>query len=316
MNEERLVELLAVYRFRGSMPDFRSVGAGPFAGTGRLESRPLHRIAWLSAAAAILIVVLAIALRPHPNEWRATSIFGDAQIPRVLRAGDLVKTDAASRVRLEAGAIGTIDVAEKTTLRLIESRRGRQRLALSMGKIHAKTISPPGVFVIDTPSARAIDLGCEFDLTVFPEGDGELRVSAGWVQLEHGGQQTLVPQGAVAVTAPDGRLSAPVFTAYSKKFTESVIGYSFGRKEDLPTILSLARRRDALTLLNLFRFATPEERLRIYDRLSALVPAPPTIPREAMQNWTLSTNDNWWPSILKASGVNAIKKKKGMLRGL
>ena len=54
----------------------------------------------------------------------------------------------------------------------------RHRLALASGTIHAKTTSQPGVFVIDTPKARAIDLGCEYTLTIAPNGGGELHVIA------------------------------------------------------------------------------------------------------------------------------------------
>ena len=62
-----------------------------------------------------------------------------------------------------------------------------------------------------------------------------------------------------------------------------------------------------------FRFATTEERLMVYDRLNQLVPAPPSVTRDAIRNWEFLTVDPWWTDVLKASGVNAIKKKKRML---
>ena len=81
----------------------------------------------------------------------------------------------------------------------LENRRKRHRLALAAGTIHAKTISQPGVFVIDTPKARAIDLGCEYTLTIAPNGGGTLHVIFGWVDLTHGYEQSLVPQGEVGL---------------------------------------------------------------------------------------------------------------------
>jgi hypothetical protein len=51
----------------------------------------------------------------------------------------------------------------------------------------------------------------------------------------------------------------------------------------------------------------------IYDRLNALVPAPPGLTREAIRYGNFRTVQDWWPDVLKASGVNAIKKKKRML---
>jgi hypothetical protein len=303
----KLEDMLAVYRF---------TWVGLSSPTGRAKS-PSHVVTWrhLAAAAAIILVVGAEvwwSWPPPRNEWRATEVSGTATVtPRaVLAAGEIVKTGSASRVRLEASAIGIVDVGENTTLRLIENRNGRHILALGAGTIHARTLSPPGVFVVDTPRARAIDLGCEYRLSVAPNGTGELHVSAGWVELTRNFTQSLVPQGAAAIISGDGTLSAPYFEDASPAFQDAVRHY------DLPVILRLARRRDALTILNLFSRATPDERQQIYDRLNQLVPAPATISRDSMRLWTPRATEAWWPPVLQASGVSAIKKKKGMLRGL
>jgi hypothetical protein len=284
MNEERLEALLSVYRYRGAMPDFRAV----------VPIRRRSTWPWLAAAAALIVVVLAITLRPKSDEWRITS-----GIPRSLRVGDVIDRQA----RLRSRAVGVIDVGRETRLRLI----GKNRFELISGTIHAKTTSPPGIFVVETPRAEAIDLGCEYTLTILPNGSGVLRVSSGWVELSENWTQSLVPQGAMATISSDGSLSPPIFEDASPMFKEAL------RRGDLKTALALARRRDALTLINLFRFASEEQRLAIYDRLNALVPAPPGLTREAVRYGSFRTVEAWWPDVLKASGVNAIKKKKRML---
>jgi hypothetical protein len=285
MNEQRLETLLSVYRYRGAMPDFRSV----------VPIRRRSTWPWFAAAAAaLLIVIAAISLRPRPNEWRVTN-----GIPRSLRVGDVINRP----VRLRSREVGVIDVAGQTTLRLI----GKNRFELTVGTIHAKTTSPPGVFVVNTPRAEAVDLGCEYTLTILPNGSGVLRVASGWVELQKDWNESLVPQGAMATISSDGSLSPPIFEDASPAFKEAV------RRGDLETALALARRRDALTLINLFRFADEEARAKIYDRLNALVPAPPGITREAVRYGSFRTVQDWWPDVLKASGVNALKKKKRML---
>jgi hypothetical protein len=196
-----------------------------------------------------------------------------------------------------------IDVAGQTTLRLI----GKNRFELTVGTIHAKTTSPPGVFVVDTPRAQAVDLGCEYTLTVSPNGSGILRVASGWVELGDGWMQSLVPQGAMATISSNGRLGPPIFEDASSVFKEAI------RREDLQTALPLARRRDALTLINLFRSDSEVQRAMIYDRLNALVPAPPGLTRDVVIHGNFRTVDSWWPDARKASGVTALKKKKRML---
>jgi len=286
MNEEQLIELLSVYRHKGAMP---SVGAGASAGTRRLESRRPHKLWWIAIAAAVVIAVIAVWPRDR-NGW----VTSDG---RLLRAGDTI----AAPTRLESRQIGVVEVGPQTIVRL----EGRNRLALAHGTIHAKTISPPGLFIVDTPRARATDLGCEYVLSIAPNDGGSLRVLTGWVSLTRDGTQSLVPQGAKAIIGANGSLSAPIFEDAVPAFQQAVL------RGDVKAALPLARRRDALTLINLFRGASAEERLQIYDRLNQLVSAPASAPRDAFgANWRIGAADPWWADVLKASGANAIKKKK------
>jgi hypothetical protein len=298
---QKLESLLGHYRSAAPMPDFKRVVV--------MRRRPR----WPFAVAAALIVCAilgAVRFYTPANRWRATESSGVADVPHsILRTGDVVRTERGS-VRLQSPAVGTIDLGANTTVRLIENRSRRHRLALAAGTIHAKTTSQPGVFVIDTPKARAIDLGCEYTLTVAPGGGGELHVIAGWVDLTHGYEQSLVPQGASALIESDGSLSVPVFDDAGPAFHEAV------RKHDMPAIVAHARTRDAFTLLNLFRLASPDERMLLYDRLNQLVPAPFSITREGVRYWTPSSTELWWTPVLRASGINALKKKKGALEGL
>ncbi|MEA2165934.1 MAG: hypothetical protein QOK37_4061 [Thermoanaerobaculia bacterium] len=303
----KLEELLGRYRSAAPMPDFRRVAV--------LQRRRWPMVAAAAAAIIAAVITSMFLLRPRASEWRITAIEGMPSIPdRSLRSGDVLRTDAASRIRIQSRSIGVIDVGRGSTVRLIESRKGRQRIALDVGVIHARTTSPPGVFVVDTPSARAIDLGCEYELSIAPGGRGELHVISGWVDLTRQWEQSLVPQGASAQVGPQGQISAPVFDDADPRFRVAV--REFAQKHDLATILTLARKRDAFTLLNLFRLTTPDESTRLYDRLNELVPAPLPVRREAVRNWQPSATELWWRPVVAASGLREIKKKKGMLDGL
>jgi hypothetical protein len=216
----------------------------------------------------------------------------------VYRTGDVIRAQAP--LRLETPSIGVVDVGAGTTLRIVEKRR----LALDVGRIHARTTSPPGLFIVDTPRAKAIDLGCEYTLDVAKDGSGTLRVTEGWVELARDWTESLVPRGASAAFDAAGTLTPPVFDDASPELKDAV------RRHDVARIAATARPRDALTLLNLFSRTTEEERLLVYDRLAQLVPPPAPIPRESMRWWTPGTTNEWWPAVLRASGVEAIRKKK------
>ncbi len=302
---KHLEALLSRYRSTAPMPDFRRVVV--------MRRRPR----WpLAVAATLLVCAVAGALRFYipRNGWRATETSGAVTLPHsILQTGDEVRTQAGN-VRLESPSVGTLDLGANTTVRLIENRRKRHRLVLTVGTIHAKTASPPGVFVIDTPLARAVDLGCEYTLTIQPDGRGVLHVIAGWVDLSHGYEQSLVPQGASALISAGGELTVPVFDDADPRFREAV--NDFERTHDIATVVSRARTRDSLTLLNLFRIAGPDERVLLFDRLSELVPAPPSIRRESVRDWSPSSTELWWLPVLRASRLAGIKKSKGMLDGL
>ncbi len=267
---KRLEELLGAFR---SVPEFRV--------------RRASRLFFALPLAAMIVLGIALpAFIAYRNAgWRAGAI-------AVYRPGDVIRADAP--LRIETPSIGVVDVGAGTTLRIVDKRR----LALDVGTIHARTTSPPGLFVVETPRTRATDLGCEYVLDVAKDGSGTLRVSAGWVALTRGWAQSLVPQGASASFDAEGALTPPLFDDAPGELKEAVL------RNDVARAAALARPRDALTLLSLLRRADDDERRILFDRLAQLVPPPPSITSDST-NW-----DDWWPLVLKASGVGPIKKKK------
>jgi hypothetical protein len=282
------------------------------------------------AMSAMLAVVLWLTLRPHlqPGVWEARSATGTPELAGKtftqgrIEAGAWLLTNNVSSIHLRT-TIGEIEIQPGSELSLVESRAHRQRFVMRYGSIHARISAPPGLFVVDTPAARAIDLGCEYTLRVESDGRGELAVSAGWVQLQHSWLQALVPAGNLAKIAADGTLSPPYFQDSTPAFQEAVVKFTLERPLDaearrvaLETILREARKRDSFTLLNLFTRANAEERVRVFDRLNQFVPAPAGITQETARNWQMSSTDPWWPVVEQALGISEIKKEKKSLRDL
>src|SRR5262245_14272326 len=166
---------------------------------------------WAVAAAVVVVVggvTLALWPRPRPtNGWAVARLEG---APRVgerriatsgrLAVGDWLETDASSRARVtvgpEARGIGELLVEPGSRLRLLEAGDRQQRLELALGTMTAIITAPPRQFVVETPSAKAVDLGCAYTLEVDPSGGALVTVLAGWVSFEIEGRESFIPAGA------------------------------------------------------------------------------------------------------------------------
>jgi len=306
----RLERLLSRYRHGGQAILPVRIPEKGQAGSPVLQPR------WLAVAAAIVIAILLFVHQRNGIGWRATAAEAtNIDSGSFVREGQLVRTGNGGRARLESRAVGAIDLAANTTVRILSDRRDRQSFELSVGTIHATTSSPPGVFVVETPRTKAIDLGCEYTLTVAGDGAGKLHVDSGWVELSRSYAQSLVPASASADFDRHGFMTMPYFDDADPALKDGVRKFTFSddtnkRQQALANILSKARRRDALTLINLFPRATPEQRLAVFDRLNALVPT--TIARDSVADWHVLVTEPWWPDVLKASGIGPIKKPRKM----
>src|SRR6185295_6519840 len=127
--------------------------------------------------------------------WRMESISG-TPAGSSLRIGRWLETDDQSRVRLEVGGHGHVTVEPGSRLRITRSADDHKTLELARGTIDAFILAPPRLFLVDTPAARAVDLGCAYTLEVDETGAGVLHVTLGHVALEGAGRESNVPRGA------------------------------------------------------------------------------------------------------------------------
>jgi len=128
-----------------------------------------------------------------------------------------------------------------------------------------------------------------------------LRVTVGWVDLQHGFRQSLVPAGAAAESRPGIGPGAPYFQDSSERFQDALQTVNFdvedsqARADALTVLLAEARTRDAFTLLNLFRRVDAQDRGRLYDRLAVLLPPPAGVTRQnAVDGDDMSA---WWDKL-------------------
>jgi len=281
----------------------------------------LFQVPWAPAAAVALLVIIiaAVGWLVRPKQvalgpaWNVTKIAGTPRLESKpihanggtakLGLGQTLETDSQSRANIQLDEIGTVEVEPGTRLRVVRMNSELKRLALERGTIHASIWAPPGQFVVDTPSAVAVDLGCAYTLHVDDSGDGLLRATLGWVGFKLGNREAFIPAGAACRTKPKVGPGAPYFEDASESFRTALFkldlegGSAKERNAELTTVLAHARQHDALTLWHLLPRVDQSQRSRIYDRLNALVPAPEGVTREGILRGESKMLDLWWNQL-------------------
>lgn len=266
---------------------------------------PWLRPAWALAAAALLVVAGVAWWLAMPRGWEIAVTSGAPEVgERPLRgsgrveAGTWLVTDAGSSARIAVGKIGVVDLGPNSRLRVVGRRGEEHRLALERGVLDAVILAPPRRFVVETPSATAVDLGCAYTLEVDASGGGVLTVAVGWVSFEFEGRESFIPAGARCFTRPGLGPGTPCFTdaAPALKNALAIVDLADGTPPDsaLATVLGAARREDAFTLWHLLARVKGEGRARVYERLSALVPPPAAVTRDGVLTQDRAMLDRWW----------------------
>ncbi len=275
----RLEHLLAIYRWPGGAPP-------PLPAA---TPRPRIPLVVPGLAAAMLLaagLALAPRLRPAPPlgpGWTVEAVAGAPSMPAgELRRGDLILTDDRSRAEVRIPGVGRVAVEPGTRLRLLGEGGGRRGLALDHGTIVAVSTAPPRLFYVETPAATAVDLGCEFSLSVEPDSGGLLTVRTGWVAFEKDGREWLVPAGARCRTDRRTGPGTPRFTDAPAALAEALdrMDRGSGGPGDLAALLAAARPRDTLSLWHLAAGESPGDRGALYDRAAELSPWPQAVSRE------------------------------------
>ncbi|MEK7407237.1 MAG: zf-HC2 domain-containing protein [Acidobacteriota bacterium] len=287
---------------------------------GALDRRPATvpetgaRWRWLVPAAAAATVVAAISAwwlyaRVDPG-WQVVRLEGSPVVgsSRIgegarLAVGEWLETDASSRARISVGLIGQVAVEPNTRLRLAAARRREHRLELARGTLRAKIWAPPRLFLVETPAALAVDLGCVYTLHVDDNGAGLLHVLSGRVLLEDKGRESIVPGGAMCRMRPGAGPGTPFFADAPERLRTALARFDFdgGGAAAVAVVIGEARPRDTLTVWHLLSRVDGAARETVYDRLAALAPVPRGLTRgavlrlehEALARWKEELEWTW-----------------------
>ncbi|HKC63018.1 MAG TPA: FecR family protein, partial [Pyrinomonadaceae bacterium] len=212
-----------------------------------------------------------------------------------LAVGEWLETDATSRAQINVANIGQVEIEPNSRVRLVDTSSTEHRLAMERGQLHATISAPPRLFIVETPSAVAVDLGCSYTLKVDKAGRSILHVTTGWVALDLKGRESIVPAGAVCVTEKGKGLGTPYFDDASPKFQDALSKLDFqnGGSRALSMVLQEAREYDTLTLWHLLSRVSGADRAHVYDRMSELIPPPQGVTKEGVMKLDKGMLDLW-----------------------
>ena len=259
----------------------------------------------LAVAAAVAFAVFLVWPRSAPSGpgWTVAPLAGTPRIGDTAltgvgqwHAGQWLETDSQSRARLDVGSIGEVELEPNSRLRLVNASETDHRLRLARGTMSAFIWAPPRLFFVETPSATAVDLGCAYTLTVDDNGAGVLHVTSGYVALEHGDRESIIPAGLMCVTRPDAGPGIPFAADASAEFRAALDRFDVepGQREAaLDLLLAQAGEADRVTLWHLLARAPAAQRGAVFDSLAKYAPPPTGVTREGLISGDAAMRDRW-----------------------
>jgi len=236
--------------------------------------------------------------------WNVETLAGTPKIGNSFESGKLavgqfLETDANSRARVQVANIGNVEIEPNSRVQLVGTKSTEHRLSLERGILSAKISAPPRLFIVDTPSAIAVDLGCEYTLEVDKNGNSKLHVKTGYVALERGGLDVIVPAGAICFTRRGLGLGTPFSEDASAAFQKALVSFDFenGGTNALLTLIREANYYDTLSLWHLLPRTKGADREKVFDALSKYVKPPGGTTREGILKLDKKMLDQWWTEI-------------------
>ena len=289
---------LAVQAAVGELPKELSPSRDLWAGIAARSGATSWRRWSLAAAAVIVVLLWWRATQTDTPSWDVARLGGAPLIDDkpldgtgLLRPGQWIETDDDSRASLDVGAIGRVHMDPNTRLQLLSGDAEDHRLAMATGTIHARIWAPPRLFFVQTPSALAVDLGCEYTLEVDSLGS-LLYVRSGYVEWRNDDGAAVVPAGSMCWTRPGLGPGTPFDALASETFREALFQYDF-EGGPLGDVVDRAQRTEATSLWRLLYKVQASERERLYDRLVELVAPPEEVVREDVLRADLAAIKAW-----------------------
>jgi ferric-dicitrate binding protein FerR (iron transport regulator) len=263
-------------------------GALRYVATGTAMAAAIAALLVLGASSASREQV-ALARKVGPPPVVAWDALGAR-----LEAGSSIETRDRA-VRIAISDVGHVTVAPNSKIAALATSPTEQRLELAHGRIDAVVNAPPRLFLVETPVATAIDLGCVYSLESDASGKGTLRVEHGAVSLRRGDHEVTVPAGARCDMDPEWGVGTPYFEDAPEALRAALRDYDTGKGgvRAVREVLRLARERDTLSLWHLFLRSEEPLRRELYERIAAVKPPPSDVSERSVLDHEPAATSAW-----------------------
>lgn len=308
----RLERMLRGYGHDGAPRRAQATAAPRHARRPRRRTRIV-----LAAAAALALCCIGLnawyrhRLQWEPGRpWQVVAQRGEVRIggdgARGLDALSLqgvLQTGRDATVRLRAARIGEIALGEGSRLRLVETRTGRHRVQLQQGRMWARVWAPPGQFGVGVRGADVLDLGCEFIVESDAAGHGSLTVRSGWVQVDTGRDEVLVPEGATVRLRGDQAPGTPRDLRATPQFVAALDAVDARAAqidphgEELRRLIAASRPGDAISLVSLVQRNPRLAEGPLFERIVQLLPDAALVTRADLRAQGGAAIGPWWDAL-------------------
>lgn len=274
-----------------------------------------RRTGAIALAATALAIAIALVLVRRGDDCGGSTGFafavdggparcaGGVATRGTLPVGAWLETAGGSVADVRVADIGRLTVFGDSRVRLIDTGAAGHRLELARGRVAARVVAPPRLFVVDTPVASAVDLGCAYELAVDSDGRTRLRVTSGAVSLEGRGVVAYAPMDTEVVAVAGRGPGTPVARRAAPALRDAVARFDAGDADTagVAAIAAAAGPGDTVTLWNLLARTRGDARARIAARLDQLSPRPGDVAAAdviagdaaAIERWRVDLAPRW-----------------------
>jgi hypothetical protein len=220
--------------------------------------------------------------RHNETYWNIESLAGHPEINNktfdgydFLHIGDILTTDAISRVKLRTGSVGSLVIEPNSRIKLLSIMPGTHKIYLDRGTTEVSRWGSPFNFYIQTPAGLVIDNGSDYKLIM--DQDLEfIHSESGTVILQDKGEESIINAGADCVSKKDVGPGTPYYPDAPKAFIAALYNFDFTSNKDtsISVILSNSRVKDVLSLWHLLYKTKGEDQKKIFDAINSKVSIP------------------------------------------